>query len=191
MTLSTPRAIDSRLDIVLERDVTATPGLLWRILTEPEHIKAWATPRPWATVDCDMDARPGGIFRTVMRSPEGEQSVNLCCVLEVVEQERLVWTNALLPGFRPARGLAAGLREGASSPGAVPYITAEFTLHPHGRGTRYVAHVMHRDEADRQRHIDMGFHDGWGTVVDQMVALAADVERRGQDLGSHPGGGRR
>jgi uncharacterized protein YndB with AHSA1/START domain len=170
MTISTPRAVDARLDIVLEREVTATPALLWRILTEPEHIKAWATPRPWMTVECEMDARPGGIFRTLMRSPEGEQSTNLCCVLDVVDQQRIVWTNALLPAFRPA-----------PAPGIVPFITAEFTLQPHGRGTRYVAHVMHRDETDRQRHIDIGFHDGWNTVVTQMIAVAERIARGPQE----------
>lgn len=49
-----------------------------------------------------MDLRPGGIFRTVMRSPEGREFVNPGCFLEVVENERLVWTNALEAGFGPA-----------------------------------------------------------------------------------------
>lgn len=62
-----------------------------------------------------------------------------------------MWTNALLPGFRPA-----------PLPDVVPFITAVFTLEPEGKGTRYVAHVMHRDEADRQKHIELGFHEGWG-----------------------------
>ena len=38
----------------------------------PEHIKKWVTPVPRRTVDCEIDLRLGGVFRTVMRSPEGQ-----------------------------------------------------------------------------------------------------------------------
>jgi hypothetical protein len=96
------RVPDPQRDIVLERVVNASPGVLWRVLTEPEHAKKWTTPLPWVTVECEIDLRPGGVFRTLMRSPEGESSVNLCCFLDIVEEKRLVWTNALLPGYRPA-----------------------------------------------------------------------------------------
>ena len=162
---TSPRIPDPQRDIVLERAVKASPSLLWRVLTEPEHVKQWATPLPWVTVECEIDLRPGGVFRTLMRSPEGKESVNLCCFLEIVKEKRLVWTNALLPAFRPA-----------PMPGVVPFITAEFTLQPEGRGTRYVAHVMHRDETDRRRHVELGFHDGWATVMDQAAALAGSLE---------------
>jgi uncharacterized protein YndB with AHSA1/START domain len=164
---TSPRIPDPQRDIVLERVVRASPGLLWRVLTEPEHAKQWTTPKPWVTVGCDIDLRPGGIFRTVMRSPEGEESVNLCCFLEIVHEKRLVWTNALLPAFRPA-----------PTPDVAPFITAEFTLQPEGRGTRYLAHVMHRDEADRQRHVELGFHEGWGTVMEQVADYAASLMSR-------------
>lgn len=39
----------------------------------------------------------------------------------------------------------------------------------------YAAHVMHKSNADRAMHETLGFHDGWGTVADQLAALA---ERR-------------
>jgi uncharacterized protein YndB with AHSA1/START domain len=165
-TSTSPRGPDPKRDIVLERVVKASPSLLWRVLTEPEHAKRWTTPLPWETVECEIDLRPGGIFRTVMRSPEGQESVNLCCFLEIVNEKRLVWTNALLPAFRPA-----------PTPDGVPFITAEFTLQPDGRGTRYVAHVMHRDEADCQRHVELGFHEGWGTVMQQLADFAASLDR--------------
>jgi uncharacterized protein YndB with AHSA1/START domain len=168
---TSPRTPDPQRDIVLERVVKASPSLLWRVLTEPEHAKQWTTPLPWVTVECEIDLRPGGIFRTVMRSPEGEESVNLCCFLEIVAEKRLVWTNALLPSFRPA-----------PPPSVVPFITAEFTLQPDGRGTRYVARVMHRDEADRQKHVELGFHDGWGTVMEQAAGLAANLEVNGHGV---------
>jgi uncharacterized protein YndB with AHSA1/START domain len=53
-------------------------------------------------------------------------------------------------------------------------MTAIITLRDHPMGTDYVAHVMHKSNADRNMHEEMGFYDGWGTVVEQLAKL---VER--------------
>ena len=148
---------DPRLDLVLERVVEVPPQLVWRAWTEPEMIKQWFTPKPWSTVDCEIDLRPGGLFRSVMRSPEGQDHENIGCFLEIVENRRLVWTDALGPGYRP--------RDGG-------FMTAFVTMEPSGRGTRYVARAVHKNEKDRKTHEDMGFHTGWSTALDQLVALA-------------------
>jgi uncharacterized protein YndB with AHSA1/START domain len=145
---------DPKLDLVLERVVDVPRELVWRAWTTPEHLLPWFCPKPWTTIDCEIDLRPGGIFRTVMRSPEGQEFPNVGCYLEVVPNERLIWTDALLPGYRPAME---------------PFMTAVLTLEPSGKGTRYVATAIHRDEAGRKKHEEMGFHEGWGTVVDQLV----------------------
>lgn len=55
------------LDLVFERTVEVAPELVWMAWTQPEHLKHWFTPAPWTTVDCEIDLRPGGIFRTTMR----------------------------------------------------------------------------------------------------------------------------
>jgi len=160
MNLALP---DPKLDLVLERIVDVPRELVWAAWTTPEHLKKWFTPLPWTTVDCEIDLRPGGIFRTVMRSPEGEEFPNLGCYLDVVTNERLVWTNALAPGYRPA----------AQPSSCVPFFfTAVITLEAHARGTKYTGLVMHSDEQHTQQHAAMGFHDGWGTTLDQLVALA-------------------
>ena len=150
---------DPSLDLVLERIVDVPPELVWAAWTKPEHIKKWFTPVPWKTVDCEIDLRPGGIFRTVMRSPEGEDHPNVGCYLEVIENEKLVWTIALAPGYRPSKGHAE-----------VPPFTAVIALEPQGKGTKYTAIAIHKDEADRKKHEEMGFHDGWGKALDQLVA---------------------
>jgi uncharacterized protein YndB with AHSA1/START domain len=85
------------------------------------------------------------------------------CYLEVIENERLVWTNALLPGSRPANRPAARATDFA--------FTAVISLEPHAQGTRYTALVIHGDEVGRQTHVDMGFQQGWGTALDQIVAV--------------------
>src|SRR5690606_3788808 len=80
--------INPELDLVLERVVDVPPELVWRAWTEPEHLKKWFTPAPWKTVDCEIDLRPGGIFRTVMEGPEGQRFSGSSCYLEVVENRR-------------------------------------------------------------------------------------------------------
>ena len=155
MTSSQGWKPDPSLDLVLERVVDVPRELVWAAWTRPEHVRKWFTPAPWTVSDCEIDLRPGGIFRTVMRSPEGKEFPNIGCFLEVVPNERLVWTDALLPGYRPAEN---------------PFFTAIIALEPHGSGTRYIATAIHRDEAGRKKHEDMGFHQGWGTALDQLVA---------------------
>ena len=151
---------DPRFDLVLERVVEVPPEAVWRAWTEPELLKQWFTPRPYSTVACEIDLRPGGIFKTLMSSPEGEVfGGDAGCYLEVVKPERLTWTTALRPGFRPA-----------PSGDDMPF-TAEITIEPHGRNTKYTAVVRHRDEAGRTKHEEMGFHDGWGAALDQLVQL--------------------
>ena len=44
-------------------------------------------------------------------------------------------------------------------------------------GTDYVAHVMHRNNADRNMHEELGFYDGWGTVVEQLATLVESRSR--------------
>jgi uncharacterized protein YndB with AHSA1/START domain len=156
---------DPRLDLVLERVVDVPPELVWAAWTEPEHIKKWFTPAPWQTVDCEIDLRPGGIFRTVMRSPEGQEFPNVGCFLEIIRNRKLVWTSALAPGFRPANPSAVEVAECG-----LLLFTAVISLAPAGKGTKYTALAMHGEEESRKKHAEMGFYDGWGKATDQLVA---------------------
>lgn len=146
---------DPKLDLVLEREVDIPPALVWEAWTTPGHIRQFFAPKPYEITDCEIDLRPGGMFRFVMRSPEGADIPGLSCYLEVVPNQRLVWTDALQPGYRPS---------------PEPFFTAVLTLEPSGKGTKYTATAIHRDEAGRRQHEAMGFHEGWGTVLDQLVA---------------------
>ncbi len=146
---------EPKLDLVLERVVDVPPHLVWAAWTQPEHLMKWFCPAPWTVSECQIDLRPGGIFRTVMRSPEGEEHPNVGCYLEVVPNTRLMWTDALLPGYRPAEN---------------PFMTGIVLLEPAGSGTRYTAIAVHKDEAVRKQHETMGFYEGWGKALDQLVA---------------------
>ena len=155
--MSSPFVIDPTLDLVLERVVDVPRELVWAAWTKPEHLKEWFCPKPWTVSDCDIDLRPGGIFRTIMRSPEGQTHPMVGCYLEVVPLTRLVWTDALLPGYRPS---------------AKPFMTGIVTLEAQGNRTKYTAIAVHGDATIRKQHEDMGFAQGWGTALDQLVAHA-------------------
>lgn len=142
------------LDLKLERVIDVPPEQVWAAWTTPEPMKKWFAPKPWTTVEVEIDLRVGGKFRTVMRSPEGQDFPGMGCFLEIVPNKTLVWTDALLPGFRPA---------------PEPFFTARLTLEKVGNGTRYTAHAMHKSAEVRKSHADMGFESGWGQVLDQLV----------------------
>ena len=159
----TPTPADPDLDLVLERTIDVPPDRAWAAWTEPELLKQWFAPAPWQTTDCAIDLRPGGLFRTTMRGPDGPAFTNDGCYLEIVPNRRLVWTGALGPDFRPRSQDVLS---------TTPFLmTAVISLEAAGAGTRYTARVLHGDVAAREAHEQMGFHVGWGKALDQLVAL--------------------
>lgn len=153
-------------DLQLVRRLKAPRAALWRAWTEPALLEQWFCPRPWRATDMRVDLRPGGIFASIIRGPDGEVFDNdPGCFLEVVPQERLVWTSALGPGFRPVITPADGFA-----------MTAVLTFADDaGGGTLYTARVLHADAAGKARHEAMGFHDGWGAATAQLDDLAATL----------------
>ena len=155
---------DPKYDLKFERIVDVKPELVWAAWTTPEHILHWFTPAPWKTIDCEIDLKPGGIFRTVMQSPEGQEFPGTGCFLDVTENRRLIWTSAMKPGFRPT----------AAENQIDMLFTAVITMEPHGDGTKYTATAIHTTEEDRKKHEDMGFEHGWGAALDQLVEYMKD-----------------
>ena len=154
----TPHTLAPETDLELVREVDVPPALVWKAWTTPELLTQWFAPKPYETPHCEIDLRPGGIFSTTMRSPEGEEFSGDGCYLEVIPNERLVWTSALGPGYRPQAG-------------PMPF-TAIIELRPNGDGgTQYRAIAMHQNADDNRQHAEMGFVDGWGAALDQLVAL--------------------
>jgi uncharacterized protein YndB with AHSA1/START domain len=146
------------LDLVLERTVPVSPERVFAAYTRPELLKQWFAPKPWTIKSVDIDIRAGGRFNFVMASPEGQEFPNVGCVLEVVENRKIVTTDTLLEGFRPS---------GSN------FMTAIITMEPDGNGgCKYMARAIHADEETRKKHEEMGFHEGWGQTLDQLVELA-------------------
>ncbi|MCU1662123.1 MAG: hypothetical protein JWR58_2188 [Pseudonocardia sp.] len=151
------------LDLILERTVDVAPELVWKAWTTPELLVQWFAPKPWSTTSCEIDLQPGGKFDTTMRSPEGDEYPSSGCILVVEEGSRLVFTSGLGPGFRPQ-----------IAEDGFPF-TAIISIEPDGSGTKYTATGIHADASSRKSHEDMGFAEGWGMALDQLVDVAKSL----------------
>lgn len=151
-----------KLDLILERTVDIPPNLIWEGWTNPDILPKWFCPRPWTVKSCEIDLRPGGAFNFLMCSPEGQEFPNQGSLLEIIPNKKLVFTNALLPDFRPVDVLKSG---------ADLFFTGIILLEPTGKGTKYTAIGRHRNEEDKKKHEDMGFEKGWSICLDQLLEL--------------------
>ncbi len=148
-------------ELVLARIIDATPDKVYRAWTEPELLKQWFAPAPYATPVAELDVRPGGSNLIVMRGPDGADMPNRGVYLEVVPDRKLVFTDAFTSAWEPSEK---------------PFMTVILSFEPEAGGkTRYVVRVRHGSVADRETHEQMGFHVGWGICADQLNAVAAGL----------------
>lgn len=154
------------LDLVLERQIDLVPEDVWAAWTRPELLVRWFTPAPWRTLEAEIEPIAGGGFRTVMQGPEGPPvDGGAGCILLADPPRRLVWTNAMGPGFRP-------LPPGSADDFA---FVADLSFEPRAGGTWYRAVVRHADVAGRDRHEAMGFEAGWAAALVQLVELMQET----------------
>ena len=154
--------INPELDLVIERILPITPEQVWKAWADPQMLMKWFCPRPWKTIECIIDLKPGGLFHTTMQSPEGEKFPNAGCILEVEANKKLTWTSCMLEGFRPIPS--------AINPPDLLF-TGKILIEAHLSGCKYTAIAVHGSIEDAQKHAQMGFHEGWGITIDQMVEL--------------------
>jgi uncharacterized protein YndB with AHSA1/START domain len=153
-------ALDPETDLSFTRTLKAPRRLVWECWTTPRHIREFFVPRPHKVTACDIDLRVGGRFDTTFLV-EGNEMENRGVFLEVVDGEKLVFTDTYTEGWKPAPD---------------PFMTAILLLSDaEGGGTTYTAIARHRSPESRKVHEDMGFYSGWGTVVDQLEEYAATL----------------
>jgi uncharacterized protein YndB with AHSA1/START domain len=80
--------------LVMEREFSAPRDLVWAALTDPSQVKVWYGGHGFENPVCEMDVRPGGRWRHVMRTPDGAEYPAEYEFLEVVPPERPVWRTA-------------------------------------------------------------------------------------------------
>ncbi len=146
-------------ELAIERYIDAPPAAIYSMFTD--KLEEWWCPKPWSTEVIEHDLRAGGRSALIMRGPQGEEHRMEGVFLEVIPNQRVVFTDAFRAGWLPQK----------------PFMVGFFELTAEGRGTRYRAGARHWDEATYLQHQQMGFTDGWTKVAAQLAALVEPTQR--------------
>jgi uncharacterized protein YndB with AHSA1/START domain len=161
MTAQTQTANDdTNRDLVLTRLIDAPRDKLYRAWTDPALLTQWFAPKPWSTPRAETDLRIGGSSTIVMADENGTEYPNTGQYLEIVPNEKLVFTDAFVGDWKPS---------------AKPFMTVVLTFEDKGGKTLYTATVRHWTVEDRKAHEQMGFHEGWGLCANQLEELVARI----------------
>jgi uncharacterized protein YndB with AHSA1/START domain len=145
-------------ELTIARQIAAPPAAVWDAWRDPAKLEKWWIPAPLACRVDQLDLRPGGGFVTRMREGGGDWQPHLDgCFLEAVPNERLVFTTVMTEGWQPAEPWLA--------------MTAILTFEAKDGGTLYSSRVLHKSPEDAAKHEEMGFQDGWGTVLGQLADM--------------------
>lgn len=147
-------------ELMLTALIDAPREKVFRAWTDPELITQWFTPHPWKTTHAELDVRAGGSSMVVMADPDGNEFPNHGVYLEVVPNEKLVFTDAFTSAWEPAEK---------------PFFTGVLTFEDEGGKTRYTVRALHWTPESRAEHEKMGFHEGWAQATRQLAETVARI----------------
>lgn len=158
--------------LVITRVIDAPRSLVFEAWTKPEHLVRWWGPKGFTTPFCKVDFRPGGVFHYCMRSPEGRDIWGIGVYREIVEPERIVYTDA----FSDAEGNRVPPSHYGMSSGHPPesLVTVTFA-EQEGKTKLTLRHSLPESVEERK-----GAEQGWNEMLDRLaedLALRSGARR--------------
>jgi uncharacterized protein YndB with AHSA1/START domain len=144
-------------EVVITRVFDAPRSLVFRMWTDPKHVARWWGPNGFTNPVCEMDVRPGGAIRIVMRAPDGVEYPMTGVFREIVEPERLVFTNA--PVDEDGKPLLDGI--------------TTVTFAEHGGKTKLTVQMRAVGLHARAVRMIEGMEAGWTQSIDRLAAHVA------------------
>lgn len=162
----------SEPEFVITRDFDAPRKLVWKAWTDPKRMARWWGPKIFTNPVCEMDLRPGGAYRIVMRSPDGVDYPINGVYREIAEPKRLVMTMDCSEHpaewhdmVKPNRG------KGDKNPAGVMVSTV--TFEELGGKTRLTVRVGFDSSVIRDAMVKMGMNEGWSQSLERLEELLA------------------
>ena len=144
-------------DLKIERLLNVSREKIWSCWTTPEYISHFFIPSPHRITHCEINLKVGGKFNTTFEV-DGNEIQNHGVYLDIIDQEKLVFTDAYTEGWQPTEH---------------PFLTVIILLEDLGIDqTKYTVIARHWTAEARQGHENMGFQTGWNIVIDQLEQYA-------------------
>jgi uncharacterized protein YndB with AHSA1/START domain len=154
---SLPSSPLSEREIVITGETHLPREKLYFGLTSAELYPQWFFPDPKQLSDVTLDVRSGGGYSMTMNRPDG-QSIQIRGVyLEVIPNERLVWTDGFFAGWEP-------------NPNLMIVGTRTLESLPNG-GTRYTATARHWTKEACETSAAMGIRQFWQDAFERLVKV--------------------
>jgi uncharacterized protein YndB with AHSA1/START domain len=144
--------LPSDREILMTRTVDAPRELVFKAWTDPKHLAQWWGPKDFTNPVVEMDLRPGGTLRIVMRGPDGTDYPMKCVYHEIVAPERIVYTDSFDDG------------------GAERSSLLTITFEDRGGKTALTLHSVFGSKEDRDAVIAMRMEEGWGQSFERLDA---------------------
>jgi uncharacterized protein YndB with AHSA1/START domain len=151
-------AMTSSRNVILTRTFDAPRRVVFEALSKPEHVRRWWGPRSPSLVVCEMDFRPGGTWRFVLRDPDGTDHAFTGVYKEIVAPERFVQTFVYD---------VDGIRDHPA--------TETFTLEERNSRTILRNVVLHQSQEARDGHFHSGMESGASERMDRLDELVGTM----------------
>ncbi len=169
-SLAQPESADR--DFVISREFDAPRAVVFKAWTDPRMMAKWWGPHHFTNSVCELDARPGGNWRIVMRAPDGAEHPAKGTYIEVVEPERIVWTinHSELPDewhdmVNPDRNKTG------PKPSLEGLVTVTFD--DICNRTKLTVRIRFESATIRDALLKIGMSDGWSQTLERLGTIVA------------------
>jgi uncharacterized protein YndB with AHSA1/START domain len=165
--------VDARNDLqefVISRTFDAPRELVWKMFTDPKHMKEWWGPKGVTIAKSDMDLRPGGSFHYAMRTADGQMMWGKMAYREIIPPSRIVFVNSFSDE-------AGGITRHPMAPTWPLEMLSTFTFEEEGGKTKFTVKWTPLNASAEERATFAAGHDsmkqGWGGTLDKLTAHLA------------------
>lgn len=162
-------------EVVIQRHFNAPRSLVYRAWTDPAILTQWWGPHSFTLPVCEVDLRVDGLYRYVMRSPEGQDFPMVGRYVEIVPDEKLVTTDALDDHPQEWFDLLKGFM-GVTQFSDPLDILVTTTFTEHRGGTLVTIRSTFSSNAVRDGFIKMGMGEGWAESLDKAELHLATLD---------------
>lgn len=146
-------------EVVITRVYDAPARLLFAAWSQPKHLMKWFGPKGWPLTLCEVDFRIGGRFRFAMTGSTGKQNTPFGGeYLEIEPNRKIVYGN------------------GFELPGAGTMVIT-VTFDEVDEKTTLTIHTLFESVRMKQTHVQAGFKEGFGSALDQLADVVAEMQR--------------